>query len=480
MRICDVQHSVGRIRPLLPEQIGAVKAATSGLLDTDIPGLEPADVLHVRACCRHVWHENHRVEQALAALDSGDIAAVGALLHAAPASARDDYAISTPEMETLVASASAAPGVVGARLTGAGWGGCVLVLVRQEEAVHAAGVTQIASHAHGCVNHLPLSHRGSRRTRRNRRCISHALTSLPGEHTVKQPIDLVLIGAGQRGALAYGSYALARPEDARIVAVAEPDPERRKRVADQHDIDDDMCFADWRELTSRGQRASGAIIATQDQDPVPPAVAAMLAGYDVLLEKPMAHTLAGCVQLVQTAEHTGRILQVCHVLRYSPFWRALHEVLESGSLAMSSPSNIANCLGYVAHSLHAQLAQRRALQPHIQANAAMIRHPVWNLTFRCNDLVRRPASLPPRKRRPEIPDCCTDGCPVEQSCPFSPSASPRLSHPAAGDSPAVRGTWLATRFSFLSVPRQRTHMPPASPSCNRPAVVASIAATMTE
>ncbi len=147
-------HSIpwGELAPSLPEQIGAVKAATSGLLDTDIPGLEPADVLHVRACCRHVWHENHRVEQALAALDSGDIAAVGALLQAAHASARDDYAISTPEIETLVASASAAPGVVGARLTGAGWGGCVLVLVRQEEAVHAAGVIQNSFlSAHGRV-----------------------------------------------------------------------------------------------------------------------------------------------------------------------------------------------------------------------------------------------------------------------------------------------------------------------------------------
>ncbi len=122
----------------LPERISATEAAASGLLDADIPGIEPEDILHVRACCRHVWHENHRVEQALASLQSGDLAALGALLQDAHASARDDYAISTPELETLVDAAGAAPGVVGARLTGAGWGGCVLVLVRQEQAAHAA------------------------------------------------------------------------------------------------------------------------------------------------------------------------------------------------------------------------------------------------------------------------------------------------------------------------------------------------------
>lgn len=242
---------------------------------------------------------------------------------------------------------------------------------------------------------------------------------------MKQPIDLVLIGAGQRGALAYGSYALARPEDARIVAVAEPDPERRKRVADQHDIDDDMCFADWRELTSRSQLARGAIIATQDQDHVPPAVAAMQAGYDVLLEKPMAHTLAGCVQLVQTAEHTGRILQVCHVLRYSPFWRALHEVLESGRLGdiitVEHRENVA--FWHMAHSFVRGNWRNAALSsPMILAKCC---HDLDILVWNLSSPVQRLSSFGSLRHfrsenaGPEIPDRCTDGCPVEQSCPFS-------------------------------------------------------------
>lgn len=149
---------------------------------------------------------------------------------------------------------------------------------------------------------------------------------------MSRPLELVLIGAGQRGARSYASYALQHPQDVRFVGVAEPDPIRRKRFADEHDLDDSQVFTSWQELTSRGQMGDAALVTTQDQMHVEPAVAALDAGYHVLLEKPMAHTLAGCVELIQAAERNGRILQICHVLRYSPFWRALHGVLSSDRL----------------------------------------------------------------------------------------------------------------------------------------------------
>lgn len=55
-------------------------------------------------------------------------------MDAAHASARDDYAISVPEIEVLVEAARAQPGTVGARLTGAGWGGCIVALVERDAA----------------------------------------------------------------------------------------------------------------------------------------------------------------------------------------------------------------------------------------------------------------------------------------------------------------------------------------------------------
>jgi galactokinase len=80
---------------------------------------------------RHVVSENARVQQAALALRAGDTHALGALLFASHASLRDDYAVSCLELDTMVELARQVPGILGARLLGAGFGGCALVLCAQ-------------------------------------------------------------------------------------------------------------------------------------------------------------------------------------------------------------------------------------------------------------------------------------------------------------------------------------------------------------
>jgi galactokinase len=82
---------------------------------------------------RHVVSENERVLQAAQALRSGDAAKVGELMSASHASLRDDYEVSTPELDALVAALDEAGGL-GARLTGAGFGGCVVTLAERGSA----------------------------------------------------------------------------------------------------------------------------------------------------------------------------------------------------------------------------------------------------------------------------------------------------------------------------------------------------------
>ena len=124
-----------QIEPLLPSELSVAEALSLDGCDIDdVPGLMPHDILHVLACCRHVWHENHRVLEAYSALHAGDVVTAGHLISQAHASARDNYDISFPEMETLVSTASSAPGVVGGRITGAGWGGCAVFLVERDAA----------------------------------------------------------------------------------------------------------------------------------------------------------------------------------------------------------------------------------------------------------------------------------------------------------------------------------------------------------
>lgn len=84
--------------------------------------------------CRHIITENVRVEEAAIALAAGDMKRMGELMAEAHASYRDDFAASCPEVDLLVELAAAEPGVIGARLTGGGFGGCTVNLV---EAAHA-------------------------------------------------------------------------------------------------------------------------------------------------------------------------------------------------------------------------------------------------------------------------------------------------------------------------------------------------------
>ncbi|MBI5877119.1 MAG: galactokinase [Chloroflexi bacterium] len=88
----------------------------------------------VRSRCRHVIGENVRVERCLEALQAGDLRGVGALLNQSHASLRDDYDVSCRELDVMVAAAQLLPGVYGARMTGAGFGGCTVNLVEQEQA----------------------------------------------------------------------------------------------------------------------------------------------------------------------------------------------------------------------------------------------------------------------------------------------------------------------------------------------------------
>ncbi|MHB1357438.1 MAG: galactokinase [Anaerolineae bacterium] len=131
------QRPWAEIEPLLPDEISSGELVARGIDPEQIldHGVSPqTDTFFVRRRCRHVISENARVRQCVVALKAGDMVTVGGLLHAAHRSASDDYDISTPEIETLITLAEAQTGCLGARLTGAGWGGCILAIVRTADA----------------------------------------------------------------------------------------------------------------------------------------------------------------------------------------------------------------------------------------------------------------------------------------------------------------------------------------------------------
>jgi galactokinase len=100
----------------------------------------------LRRRARHVVTEIARTEEAAAALSRGDLGGFGRLMYASHASLRDDYEVSVPELDALVEAAAATSGVLGARMTGGGFGGCAIALVERAR-VQFAGASIAAAYA---------------------------------------------------------------------------------------------------------------------------------------------------------------------------------------------------------------------------------------------------------------------------------------------------------------------------------------------
>jgi galactokinase len=117
------------------------------LRDAATEHVEALDDPVLRRRARHVVTENRRVLEAADALRTGDLAALGALFVDSHRSLRDDFESSTPVVDATVDRLLAIPGVLGARMTGGGWGGCV-VAVTEPGALHEGWVVRPGAGAH--------------------------------------------------------------------------------------------------------------------------------------------------------------------------------------------------------------------------------------------------------------------------------------------------------------------------------------------
>ena len=247
---------------------------------------------------------------------------------------------------------------------------------------------------------------------------------------MEKPVDAVLIGAGFRGYHNHGRYAREHPDALRFVAVAEPDEAKRHRFAVGHDIPPERCFHSWEELVARGQLAPVLINASSDGVHFASTMAGLETGYDVLLEKPMASTLAQSVTLVQAAARLQRAVWVTHVLRHSKFFQTIHGFVQSGRLGdvviVKHSENVS--WARMAHSFV------RGFYSNSETGAPMILSKcchdmdilLWILGRRCTHLSSFGSLMhfrPDRAPDPQVPDRCTDGCPVEDECLYY---APRL------------------------------------------------------
>jgi predicted dehydrogenase len=243
------------------------------------------------------------------------------------------------------------------------------------------------------------------------------------------PVEAVLVGAGNRGARVYGAYALARPADLRFVAVVEPDEARRGSFADAHAIPVERQFRSWQELVGQTPPATTAFNATLDRTHHASTLGLLAAGYDVLLEKPIATTPEHVLEVAQAAEQHARMLQISHVLRYAPFFKAIHDVVRAGDLGEVVSIDWRENLVYwhYAHSfVRGNWSNSTRTAPMLLTKCC---HDLDVLVWMLGPTCERIASFGDQRHftssrvGPEVPGRCLDGCPHADTCPYY---APRL------------------------------------------------------
>ena len=144
-------------------------------------------------------------------------------------------------------------------------------------------------------------------------------------------LTLSAIGCGNRTRI-YMTHASKLPEHYKIVAAADPIPARLNYVKEISGNPDFKSFSSDQDFFAEEKLSDVVIIGTQDEFHYKPCKEALEKGYDVLLEKPIAPRVEEIIDLQNLAEKLGRRLQVCYVLRYTPFYRKIKEILDAGTI----------------------------------------------------------------------------------------------------------------------------------------------------
>jgi len=148
---------------------------------------------------------------------------------------------------------------------------------------------------------------------------------------MNKPLTAVIVGAGHRSML-YASYALQHPDELQIVGVADPDPFRRRIASEAFNIDPERNYTSAEALAAERRMADLAINGTMDPLHVPTSLPLLRAGYHLLLEKPFATHEDEMWELVRTARAEERVVGICHVLRFAPFYAAIRQRVAEGAI----------------------------------------------------------------------------------------------------------------------------------------------------
>lgn len=242
--------------------------------------------------------------------------------------------------------------------------------------------------------------------------------------SIPKPVTAIVIGAGNRGNT-YGDYALKFPNHLDIIGVAEPIKIRRDRHVEKHNIKNQNTFTTWEHIFEKDKFADAVIITTPDDLHYGPCMAALNKGYHVLLEKPISPTEKECRDILTLAQKTKRIVAVCHVLRYAPYFIELRKLINETKIGRLISVQHFEPIEHVhmAHSfVRGNWHNSKTSTPIILAKSChdldMLR---WLIGQPCQEISAFGNLTWFNKSNIPIgaTSRCMDGCKVEKECPYS-------------------------------------------------------------
>ena len=147
----------------------------------------------------------------------------------------------------------------------------------------------------------------------------------------KKILSVAILGVGSRGGNAYGSEMHKQSDKFKITAICDVNKEKLKHYGELLQVDEANRF-DSEDAFFAERRADALIICTFDNMHADECVRAFELGYDVLLEKPVASKREDCLRIIEAQEKYGRRATVCHVLRYSPIYEKVDELIRDGKI----------------------------------------------------------------------------------------------------------------------------------------------------
>ena len=160
-----------------------------------------------------------------------------------------------------------------------------------------------------------------------------------------------ILGAGSRGAEAYGRIMLSQKDRYKIVSICDISKEKVDKYQQIFGVSKDLCFTDENEFFKE-RRSDALVIATIDEEHVRECIKAFELGYDVLLEKPISANIKELYDLLEVQHKYNNKVMVCHVLRYAKGFTKVKELLDNkvcGDLVMIDTIEQV-CFWHQAHS----------------------------------------------------------------------------------------------------------------------------------